>query len=107
MRTPWVPPPALPLVGVVVRPTSLGRDGLAKRSVSPQAFPPVRFRLGGFLPCRCLGLELGVCENTIWAIGCQTIGAISSVGSFLSGVLAAAGGLKASSLAVASGRGLP
>ena len=50
MRTPWVPPPALPLVVVAVRPPSLRRVSLAGGSVSPQAFPCVRFRLGGFLP---------------------------------------------------------
>ena len=50
MRTPWVPPPALPLVGVAVRPASLRRGSLAGRSVSPQAFPRGRFSVGGFLP---------------------------------------------------------
>lgn len=50
MRTLWVLLHALPLVVVAVRPTSLRRGGLAGRSVSPQAFPRVRFMPGVFLP---------------------------------------------------------
>ena len=50
MRTPWVPPPALPLGVVAVRPATLRRSSLAGGSVLPQAFPRVRFSFGGFLP---------------------------------------------------------
>ena len=39
MRTPWVPPPALPLGGVAVLPVAFCRGGLAGWLVSPQAFP--------------------------------------------------------------------
>ena len=39
MRTPWVSPLALPLVGVAVRPDALRRVSLAKGLVPPQVFP--------------------------------------------------------------------
>ena len=39
MRTPWVSPLALPLVGVAVRPAALRCRSLAKGLVPPQVFP--------------------------------------------------------------------
>ena len=50
MRTPWVTPPALPLVVVAVRPASLRRFSLAGGSVSPQASPLPGNTPGGLLP---------------------------------------------------------